>query len=220
MGKEIVILGFGVPTYLQINYVFLLFSSWKLVSFSSVRNEFFLGRLGHKSKSYGCVASHRKRECITFSEPEWFPTHTTLLLCMYIVLLYMLILHSHKKWYIVCIHNIWTVWVTESVLEHKHSRSDNFLLTVRFGQTVRPNFYCAVWPKWQNFFLQNTEHFFHITFNANDILSYFCFAKWPTCRWSSSKIAKGMQTESKLEWNYHINLKLFVSLLDLGFPPN
>ena len=25
-------------------------------------------------------------------------------------------------------------------------------LNVRFGQTVRPNFYCAVRPKWQNFF--------------------------------------------------------------------
>ena len=30
---------------------------------------------------------------------------------------------------------------------------------IRFGQTVRPNFYCAVRPKWQNFFLQNTELF-------------------------------------------------------------
>ena len=33
---------------------------------------------------------------------------------------------------------------------------------VRFGRTVRPNFYCAVWPKWQNFFLQNTELFFFV----------------------------------------------------------
>ena len=31
---------------------------------------------------------------------------------------------------------------------------------VRFGRTVWPNFYCAVRPKWQNFFLQNTELFF------------------------------------------------------------
>ena len=30
---------------------------------------------------------------------------------------------------------------------------------VRFGRTVRPNFYCAVRPKSQNFFLQNTELF-------------------------------------------------------------
>ena len=52
---------------------------------------------------------------------------------------------------------------------------------VRFGWTVQPNFYCAVWPKWQNFFLQNTEPFNCITFNANGILSYFCFAKRPTC---------------------------------------
>jgi hypothetical protein len=65
--------------------------------------------------------------------------------------------------------------------------------------------------------LFSAEHrtFFHITFNANGILSYFCFAKWPTCMWSSGKIANRMPTESKLERNYHINLKLFVSLLDL-----
>ena len=91
---------------------------------------------------------------------------------------------------------------------------------VRFGRTVRPNFYCVVRPKWQNFFLQNTEPFFLITFNANGILSYFCFAKWPTCTWSLGKIAKRMPTEPKLEWNYRINLKLFVCLLDLGFTPN
>jgi hypothetical protein len=30
---------------------------------------------------------------------------------------------------------------------------------VRLGRTVWPNFYCAVRPKWQNFFLQNTELF-------------------------------------------------------------
>ena len=30
---------------------------------------------------------------------------------------------------------------------------------VWFGRTVRPNFYCSVWPKWQNLFLQNTELF-------------------------------------------------------------
>ena len=89
-----------------------------------------------------------------------------------------------------------------------------------FGWTVRLNFYCAVRPKWQNFFLQNTEPFFRITFNANGILSYFCFAKWPTCTWSLGKIAKRMPTEPKLEWNYHINLKLFVCLLDLGFTHN
>jgi hypothetical protein len=47
---------------------------------------------------------------------------------------------------------------------------------VRFGRTVRPNFYCAVRPKLQNFLLQNTELFFHITFNANGILLYFHFA--------------------------------------------
>ena len=33
-------------------------------------------------------------------------------------------------------------------------------LNVQFGRTVRPNFYCSVWPKWQNLFLQNTELFF------------------------------------------------------------
>ena len=32
---------------------------------------------------------------------------------------------------------------------------------LRFGQTVRPNFYPAVRPKWQNFFLQNTELFLY-----------------------------------------------------------
>jgi hypothetical protein len=47
---------------------------------------------------------------------------------------------------------------------------------VRFGRSVRPNFYCAVRHKWQNFFLQDTELFFCITFNANCILSYFRFA--------------------------------------------
>mgnify|MGYP007015527449 CR=1 FL=1 len=37
----------------------------------------------------------------------------------------------------------------------RHSDRPN----VRFGRTVRPNFYCAVRPRWQNFFLQNTELF-------------------------------------------------------------
>ena len=35
-------------------------------------------------------------------------------------------------------------------------------LNVRFGRTVWPNFYFAVRPKWKNFFLQNTELFYHI----------------------------------------------------------
>ena len=69
-------------------------------------------------------------------------------------------------------------------------------LNVRFGRTVRPNYYCAVRPKWQNFFLQNTD-FFH----GN--LSYFCFAEWLTCtqryHWCLCKIAKKMPTEPKLE---------------------
>ena len=38
--------------------------------------------------------------------------------------------------------------------------------------------------------------------------------------WSLGKIAKRMPTEPKLEENYHINLKLFVRFLDLGFTPN
>ena len=36
---------------------------------------------------------------------------------------------------------------------------------------------------------------------------------------SLGKIAKRMPTVPKLEQNYHINLKLFVCLLDLGFKP-
>ena len=31
------------------------------------------------------------------------------------------------------------------------------------------------------FSAENMELFFHITFNANGILSYFCFAQWPIC---------------------------------------
>ena len=38
--------------------------------------------------------------------------------------------------------------------------------------------------------------------------------------WSLGKIAKRMPTEPKLEQNYHIILKLFFGLLDLGFTPN
>ena len=56
-----------------------------------------------------------------------------------------------------------------SLWHHRGSDRPN----VRFGRTVRLNFYCAVRPKWQNFFLQNTELFFRITFNANGIFSYF-----------------------------------------------
>ena len=66
-----------------------------------------------------------------------------------------------------------TILSTNNIEQHQGT-SDR--PNVRFGRTVRPNFYCAVRPKWQNFFLQNTELFFYITFNANGILSYFCFA--------------------------------------------
>ena len=50
---------------------------------------------------------------------------------------------------------------------YKQKKANGFLYTctsdrlnIRFDRTVWPNFYCAVWPKWQNFFLQNIELFF------------------------------------------------------------
>ena len=57
------------------------------------------------------------------------------------------------------------------------------------------------------------------------ILSYFCFAWWPTWtrgyQWSLGKIAKILPTDrAKIGINYYIILKLFVCLLDLGFTPN
>ena len=95
---------------------------------------------------------------------------------------------------------------------------------VRFGRTVRPNcsaklLLCGLAQMTELF---SAEHrtLFCITFNGNGILSHFCSAKWPTCTWSLGKIAKRMPTEPKLEWNYHINLKLFVCFLDLGFTPD
>ena len=61
---------------------------------------------------------------------------------------------------------------------------------VRFGPTVRPNFYRAVRPKWQNFFLQNTELFlYYIQWQWHPFHHY----------WSIGKIAKRMLTEPKLE---------------------
>ena len=80
---------------------------------------------------------------------------------------------------------------------------------VRFGRTVRPNFYCAVWPKWQNFFLQNTEL-------RQPLIFLFCLMThmYTSLFWSLGKIAKRMP---KLELNYHINLRLIVCLLDLQF---
>ena len=45
----------------------------------------------------------------------------------------------------------------------------------RFGRTVWPNFYCAVWPKWQNFFLQNTELFlYYIQCQWHPFIFFFC----------------------------------------------
>ena len=85
-----------------------------------------------------------------------------------------------------------------------------------FGRTSAVRF----GPNDRTFFCRTQNLFFCIKFNANGILSYFCFAKWATCTWSLDKIAKRMQMEPKLEWNYHINLKFFVCLLDLGFTPN
>ena len=46
---------------------------------------------------------------------------------------------------------------------------------VRFGRTVLPNFYCAVRPKWQNFFLQNTELFsYYIQWQQQPFIFLFC----------------------------------------------
>jgi hypothetical protein len=44
-------------------------------------------------------------------------------------------------------------------LETKLSGSDR--PNVWFGWTVRPNFYCAVWPKWQNFFCRTQNFVLH-----------------------------------------------------------
>ena len=130
---------------------------------------------------------------------------------------------NNKKAIKIIILSYWKVLFYEkgSMSRLKHTLFEIYIIVtdLTFG-SVKPNFDCTVRPKWQNFFMQNIEPFFRITFNANGILSYFCFAKWPTCTWSLGKIAKRMPTEPKLEWNYHINLKLFVCLLDLGFTPN
>ena len=111
------------------------------------------------------------------------------------------------------------ILLSKEMRKRKYFATQNILLLLQFPVDIsysklkfrtrnlhnsdRPNFYCAVRPKWQNFFLQNTEFFFRITFNANGILSYFCFAKWTTCmrhyHWSLGKIAKIMPTEPKLE---------------------
>ena len=40
---------------------------------------------------------------------------------------------------------------------------------VWFGRTVQANFYCSVWPKWQNLFLQNTIYWVF----QNGYLRYF-----------------------------------------------
>ena len=67
-----------------------------------------------------------------------------------------------------------------------------------FGRTSTMRF----GPNDRTFFCRTQNFFFRITFNANGILSYFCFAKWPTCmrryHWSSV-IAKWMPREPKLE---------------------
>ena len=47
---------------------------------------------------------------------------------------------------------------------------------VRFGRTVRPNFYCAVRPKWQNFLLQNTELF--LVLHSMPMASFYIFCTW------------------------------------------
>ena len=42
-------------------------------------------------------------------------------------------------------------------VENIPSKESSDRPNIRFGQTVWPNFYCEVRPKWQNCFLQNTE---------------------------------------------------------------
>ena len=74
---------------------------------------------------------------------------------------------------------------------------------IRFCWIVRPHFYCAVWPKWQYFFLQNTKLFFalhsmpmasfHIFVLLN--VSHVCTRRY---HWSLGEIAKRMPTEPKL----------------------
>ena len=70
---------------------------------------------------------------------------------------------------------------------------------VRFGRTVRPNFYCAVRPKWQNFFLQNTELFFVL--HSMSMASFHTFVLLNDQHFIIviGKIAKRMSTEPKLE---------------------
>ena len=52
-------------------------------------------------------------------------------------------------------------------------------LNIRFSQTVLPNFYCLVWPKWQNLFLQNTELFSLLYIGFSNWLFYmFCSVWW------------------------------------------
>ena len=82
------------------------------------------GMILKKKRLFHWLSSNSEVEATWISLIGW-PHKTS---SMYVVLLYMLILHSHKKWYIVCIHNIRTVWVRESVLEHKQSRSDHFFI--------------------------------------------------------------------------------------------
>ena len=73
---------------------------------------------------------------------------------------------------------VWVEWPTELF-----GRTS----TLRFG------------PNDRTLFCRTQNLFCRITFNANGILTYFCFAKWPSCTLSLGQIAKRMPTEPKFE---------------------